>query len=352
MDVPPSSSPTYSVLCRPQKGPGTLADAPSFLALAPMDGVTDHVFRTLVTELHQNRSGIDLCVSEFVRVTEQRIPDFVFFRHCPEIQHGGRTPSGTPVFVQLLGGDPKAMADAAVRATALGAIGIDLNFGCPAKTVNRHDGGATLLKTPLRIETVTRAVRDAVAPHIPVTAKIRLGWSDANDVEQLARAAERGGAAWLTIHARTRTQLYRPPVDWRSIRRACTSVNMPVVANGDIVDPTSFRQCLDESGCASMMIGRGVMADPSLFLRLRGETPPVWTLLELAGLLRVYGERMYAAKAERVHPLGRVKQWLRMAAEFRPELLPAFDHFKTIAQWHLALACLADWENGKKLPQT
>src|SRR5690606_6650665 len=108
----------------------------------------------------------------------------------------------------------------AALAADLGAPGIDLNFGCPAKTVNNHDGGATILKTPQRVRHIVGAVREAVATDIPVSVKIRLGWDSAAGVEDLARAAAEGGAAWLTIHARTRTQLYRPPVDWVSIGRA------------------------------------------------------------------------------------------------------------------------------------
>ena len=184
-----------------------------FVALAPMDGVTDGSYREVMTQLFGGRSGISICVSEFVRVVRQPVTPAVFRRHCPELDHGGRTRAGVPVFVQLLGGEPHWMAEAAKVAVELGAPGIDLNFGCPAKTVNSSDGGATLLKQPCRVEQVTRAVREVVPDTMPVTVKIRVGWADASGIVDIAHAAEQGGASWLTIHGRTRKQLYKPPVD-------------------------------------------------------------------------------------------------------------------------------------------
>src|SRR5690606_4440496 len=100
----------------------------------------------------------------------------------PELARDGRTRAGVPVFVQLLGGEPHWMAEAAARAAELGALGIDINFGCPAKTVNNSDGGATLLKSPCRVEDVVRAVRAVVPERVPVTAKVRVGWDDASPI--------------------------------------------------------------------------------------------------------------------------------------------------------------------------
>ena len=103
--------------------------------LAPMEGVVDYTMRDMLTRL----GGFDRCVTEFVRITEQKLPARVFYRYCPELHTGGKTPAGTPVYVQLLGGDPDYMALNARTAERVGAPGIDLNFGCPAKTVNRSD---------------------------------------------------------------------------------------------------------------------------------------------------------------------------------------------------------------------
>ena len=127
--------------------------------LAPMEGVVDWVMRDVLTRI----GGIDLCVTEFIRVTDQLLPTHAIQKDCPELLNAScRTNSGTPVLVQLLGGKPEWMAQNAALAIELGAPGIDINFGCPAKTVNRHDGGAALLKDPRRIFDVVSAVRSAV----------------------------------------------------------------------------------------------------------------------------------------------------------------------------------------------
>ena len=314
-----------------------------FLALAPMDGVTDHVYRELLTAERDGHSGISLCVSEFVRVTAAAVQPHVLLRDCPELRHGGRTRAGVPVFVQLLGGEPAAMAGSAQRAAELGAPGIDLNFGCPAKTVNRHDGGAALLKAPCRVEAVTAAVRaavDRVDPAIPVTAKIRLGWDDAADVAAIAQAAARGGASWLTIHARTRVQQYHPPVDHDAVGRARAAVAIPVVANGDLFTPADLTACAARSGCDAFMIGRGAMARPRLFAAARGWEPDTWDLAEFRARLLDYAARLLAAGASERAAVGRVKQWLRLAVPQRPALQPTFDASKPLATLEALRACL------------
>ena len=294
-----------------------------FLALAPMDGITDAVWRGLMTEIGAGESGISLCVSEFVRVTNP-VPAHVLVREVPELQTGGCTRAGVPVAVQLLGSAPAAMAETAALAVELGAPVVDINFGCPAKTVNHHDGGASLLKTPCRVEHVVAAVRAAVPADVPVSAKIRLGWDSSDRVDELARAAEAGGATWLTVHARTRAQGYAPPVDWAAIGRARAAVGIPVVANGDLVDVGAIESCAQASGCRAFMIGRGAMARPRLFRQLRGidepELEPVW----LADLLAEYVARLVAAGVSERGALGRLKQWLRFAAAEVPVLAALF----------------------------
>jgi tRNA-dihydrouridine synthase C len=304
-----------------------------FLALAPMDGVTDWVYRGLLTDLGGGRSGISLCVSEFVRVTRGAVPAKVILRHCPELTAGGCTPAGVPVAVQLLGGDPASMAETAKVAVDLGAPSIDLNFGCPAKTVNNHDGGATILKTPARVHRIVSAVRGAVPPQTPVTVKIRLGWDSARGVEDIARAAADGGAAWLTIHARTRTQLYRPPVDWAAIGRARRAVTIPVVANGDIQTPHDLLACGRASGCRAFMIGRGAMGRPRLFRRIRGIEEPDLDLPWFVSLLIEYARRLETSGAPERAVLGRLKQWLRLGA-------PAFEPIDTLFQQTKRLSTL------------
>lgn len=321
-----------------------------FLVLAPMDGVTDHVYRDLLTSLAGGKSGISLCVSEFVRVTRASVQPHVLRRACPELDAGGRTPAGVEVFVQLLGGEPGPMAASAALAARLGARGIDINFGCPAKTVNNHDGGASILRAPCRIEAIVSAVRQAVPPEIPVTAKVRLGWESAEHLPEIARNAEAGGAAWLTVHARTRVQLYRPPVDWAALARAREAVGIPVVANGDINTTGDLQRCAAQSGCCSFMIGRGSMGRPWLFRQVRGleahgtelEVPRSdFEPLRYRELLCDYVARLLAAGASEHGALGRLKQWLRLGAPAFAEIDALFQVIKQLPSLTQALACLS-----------
>lgn len=319
----------------------TRPDAPGlFLALAPMDGVTDWVYRDLLTDLHEGRSGISLCVSEFVRVTRDRVQPHVLRRHCPELDWGGRTRAGVEVFVQLLGGEPGPMADSAALAAELGAPGIDLNFGCPAKTVNNHDGGATILKTPQRVEAIVAAVRRAVPDDRPVSVKIRLGWDGADTLAEIARAAEQGGGSWLTVHARTRLQLYRPPVDWAALSRAREATRFPVVANGDLCTPDDLQRCGAVSGCSAFMIGRGSMGRPWLFRQARGHHEPDFEPVRYRALLREYVARMLAGGAPERAALGRLKQWLRLGAPAFAEVDHLFQSIKRCPELTPALARL------------
>lgn len=299
----------------------------SFLALAPMDGVTDAVTRALLTDYNAGPTGVDLCISEFVRVTQLPAVPKVLLRHVPELRGDGCTPSGVPVFVQLLGGDPEPLAETARRAVAMGARGIDLNFGCPAKTVNRHDGGATLLKYPERLRGITAAVREALQDRVPLSVKIRTGWDSPDGVAQLAQAAEAGGAAFLTIHGRTRMDMYKPPANWRAIHRAQEAVGIPVVANGDLLDPASAARCVEQSGCGALMVGRGAMAQPNLFMQLRSGAAPA---LESAYLdfLRTYAERLLEDEVAESRIIGKLKNWVALGAAVQPGLKPLFDGFK------------------------
>src|SRR5262249_48036181 len=144
-------------------------------------------------------------------------------------------------------------------------------FGCPAPTVNRNDGGATLLNHPCRIREIVSAVRSAVPKDIPVSAKIRLGWDSIDQVYENASMAAEGGASWLTIHARTRTQGYQPPVFYHPISVVRESLSIPVVANGDVFSLDDFLRCRDETGCMHFMIGRGALARPSLSYEIARE---------------------------------------------------------------------------------
>ena len=236
-----------------------LPDVPA-LILAPMQGLTDAPMRAFQAE----SGAFTFAVSEFLRVNADVPPPKVFRRHVPELAEGARTRSGLPVQVQLLGGDAGRMASAAIIAHRAGAQMVDINFGCPAPTVNRHDGGATLLKHPQRVRDIVRAVRDALPPQVPVSAKLRLGWDSPDVIYENADMAAEGGAAWLTIHGRTRAQGYTPPAYWGPIGVVRERLGIPVVANGDIWTVADLRRCRDETGCIHFMLGRGALADPRL----------------------------------------------------------------------------------------
>lgn len=242
------------------------SDTPA-LILAPMDGLSDAPMR----EVQGDIGAFTYAVAEFIRISANVPGKAVFYRVVPELCRGGKTPSGLPVHVQLLGGDPERLALSAVVACEAGATAIDINFGCPAKTVNNHDGGASLLKHPRRIREIVRAVRDAVPRAVPVSAKLRLGWDAPDAIFENAQMAADGGASWLTIHGRTREQGYQPPVLWQPIGLIRARLTIPVVANGDIWSLADFRRCRDETGCIHFMLGRGALANPFLSHQIAGE---------------------------------------------------------------------------------
>ena len=289
------------------------------LILAPMDGITDAPMRALQGET----GAFTFAVSEFLRVSSEVPPRRVFLRHIPELTYEARTPTGLPVQVQLLGGDAGRMAAAAVVACEAGATTIDSNVGCPAPTVNRHDGGATLLKYPTRIREIVAAVRDAVPREIMVSAKMRLGWESIDDIYANAEMAAEGGADWLTIHARTRAQGYKPPVFWKPIGVVRDRLRIPVVANGDIWTIADFRQCREETGCLHFMIGRGALANPLLPAQIAAELgigsdrtlPSIESLCDWIPILQrlVHWTEFYIDDAQK-GTLLRLKQWLRLAS--------------------------------------
>lgn len=234
------------------------------VVLAPMDGVLDHLMRDLLTRI----GGYDLCVTEFVRVVEQTISDRAFFRACPELKnanaYGCTTAAGTPVRVQLLGQHPHCMADNAAKVIELGSHGIDINFGCPAKMVNKNRGGAILLKDPENLYQIVSAVKKAVPEDAIVSAKIRLGYEDKSLAIENAQAIEAAGANELTVHARTKVEGYKPPAHWQWIAKIKQSINIPVIANGDIFNQSDAQKCREVSTCNDIMVGRGALMLPNL----------------------------------------------------------------------------------------
>lgn len=291
------------------------------IVLAPMEGLADFWVRQALTDI----GGFDWCVSEFVRVSGSLLPPRVFYRWCPELQHDARTRAGTPVHLQLLGSDPACMADNAVRAVALGAPAIDLNFGCPAKTVNRHRGGAVLLDEPEVVHAVVAAVRAAVPTHIPVSAKMRLGNQSGARATENACAVADAGAAWLTVHGRTKAQGYTPPAYWDQIGRVREAINIPVIANGEVWTPADAARCLSESGCDDLMIGRGAVTDPFLARRIRDGADHCWA--DVLAVIEAFMVDTGGTGSEK-QLCGRVKQWFNYLRRAWPEAARAHEVIK------------------------
>jgi len=243
-----------------------------------MEGVVDFKMRELLSDL----GGFDLCVTEFIRVVDLTLPRRVFMRYCPELLNGGYTRSGTPVRIQLLGQVPHVLAANARKAVKLGSHGVDLNFGCPAKTVNKSKGGAVLLKEPEQIYQIIKAVRDAVPDDHVVSAKIRLGFDDDANSSEIVDAVQSAGASSLAIHARTKRDGYRPPAYWEKIPPLLTRLSIPVVANGEIWQVEDAVRCQQQSQCTDLMLGRGALATPDLAAKIKAHmqgveyTPLTW----------------------------------------------------------------------------
>ncbi|MBI5534050.1 MAG: tRNA-dihydrouridine synthase family protein [Deltaproteobacteria bacterium] len=311
--------------------------APSFtLALAPMQGVIDAMMREQLTAL----GGIDHCVSEFIRVGGIPVTDAVILKAWREAPRKGFTSSGTPVHPQLLGSHLGRMTVAAHRLAELGAPWIDLNFGCPVRKVNGHDGGAAILRNPRRVEQIVATVRKTLPSSIPVSAKIRLGWDDPDHVVDLARAAEAGGAALVTIHGRTRAQGFDDTADWIRIGKARAALAVPVVANGDIRSPDDFLRCREVTGCDRFMIGRGAIERPELFRVLRGIDDAMWSWHKRMALVLRLIQQRHAWGERPLNSLGRLKGWCQSMVRCEPAMRGLFEELKSCSTLESAYAAV------------
>jgi tRNA-dihydrouridine synthase C len=315
------------------------------ILLAPMEGLLDFVLRDILTRV----GGVDRCVSEFIRVTNTLLPERAFIRVVPELLNAGRTFAGVPVRVQLLGSDPVCLAENAARLASLGPHGIDLNFGCPAKVVNRHGGGAALLDEPELLLEIVAAVRRAVPSHMPVSAKMRLGVHDDARAVECALAIVAGGADELVVHARTKAHAYRPPAYWERIADIRATVNIPVVANGEIWTVQDALRCRELSGCNMLMLGRGMVTDPGLALAIRGASAgsALATSVTWQTLLPLIADfwQLVRARLERRQQAGRLKQWLNFLRRRYPQAQAAYQALKTVNDAAVIDAWLV--ENGR-----
>lgn len=294
------------------------------IILAPMEGVADELMRHLLTSLNQ----YDFCITEFVRIVDALLPTHVFQRICPELDNGCKTKSGTPLRMQLLGQEPQWMAENAVRVIEMGSHGVDINFGCPAKAVNKSKGGAVLLNDPEKIYQIMNSIRAAIGTDDILSAKIRLGFTDASKLDEIVSAIESANTNQLTIHARTKQDGYRPPAYWHFIAEVKEKYAIEIFANGEVWNKEDAHSCITQSQTPNLMLGRGALAMPNLANIIKFDEPPMpWaelsTLLKHYSDLELQGDKSYYFSS-------RLKQWLRYLKLQYPQANTLFNAIKLL----------------------
>ena len=309
------------------------------IILAPMEGLVDAPIRETLTKV----GGIDRCVTEFIRVTHGMLPPRIFYKYAPELYNNALTEVGTPVAVQLLGSSAEMMGRHGAKAAELGAGQVDINFGCPAKTVNKHKGGCVLMREPELMYEITAAVRKAVPADIPVTAKMRLGYDDRSMGVACGQALEAAGASEIVIHARSKVDGYKPPAYWEEIAKVREAVNSHVIANGEIWTVDDYWRCRKISGCDDVMIGRGLIARPDLAAQIKaaqnGETREPMSWAEAVVLVREYAAALQT-RLEDKYVTGRIKQWLNYLRQGFAEAEALWPQARKIREVVPMLACL------------
>lgn len=291
---------------------------PKTAALAPLAGVADRAMREICREYGACWTVGEMASSKGLSYGSKKSAELL------EIGEAER-----PTAVQLFGSEPETMAQAALMALEYKPEAIDINFGCPVPKVAGNGGGSALMKDPVLAGKIVRAVAEAVP--LPITVKFRAGWdSEHINAVEFAKICEDNGAAALTVHGRTRMQMFAPPVDLDIIRRVKEAVNIPVIGNGDIDSPEAAKRMYDETGCDLVMVGRGAMGNPWLFKRIEcymqtGELIPEPTPYERMTVLKKHIELLCRYKGEyvgmreaRKHSSWYIKG-MRGAAEFRRE---------------------------------
>ena len=280
-----------------------------------MEGVIDFTMRELLTEVND----YDLCMTEFLRVVDQKVPKHKFYKLAPELYKGGLTASGTPIRIQLLGQDPQWLAENALIAHELGSHGVDINFGCPAPTVNKRKGGAALLKEPELIYRIISQVKEALKPtNQPLSVKIRLGFDDASLLDEIISAIDDAQPNLLTVHARTKKQGYKPPAYWEYIRYIAKRTSVELVANGEIWSAKDAQACINKSGTKNLMLGRGALALPNIANVIKhNEKSLEWDLVRhliMRWLLKESPNQQHS-----YYHASRLKQWCKYLKRQYPE---------------------------------
>ena len=235
---------------------GTIEIDPRTAGLAPMAGVADRAFRELCCEFGATYVVSEMVSSKGLTMHDRKSRDLLVLSEKER-----------PAAAQIFGSDPLIMAKCAEECLAFAPDVIDINMGCPAPKIAGNGGGAALLRDLPLAEAIIRAVVRAV--DLPVTVKMRLGWDfDTPVAVELAQRAEQAGAAAVTVHGRTRQQMYAPPVDLAAIAEVKRSVSIPVIANGDITDGPSAAKMIEETNCDYLLVGRGALGRPWVFSQI------------------------------------------------------------------------------------
>ncbi|MHC4939626.1 MAG: tRNA dihydrouridine synthase [Planctomycetota bacterium] len=272
------------------------------MLLAPMEGVTDRLFRNFVLDL----GGAGGASTEFVRIGNHAV------RTAKIAAELGPVRTDVPVAVQLMAAGTDYLPETIANAEAAGAEWIDLNFGCPVKRVFGRGAGSALLAEPESLNRITATASASTA--LPVSAKIRVGIEDDSRLDEILDAAGEGGAAMITLHARTRADSYEEPARWEWIAQAAARVHarfpgVPLVGNGGIEAAPDVAEMLRTTGCDAVMVGRAAIADPFLFNEAAGDPPP--TPEQAAEFAARYLDALLGGKNV-VRGFGRFKQMLRV----------------------------------------
>lgn len=300
--------------------------------LAPMAGVADRAFRELCVDYGASYVVSEMISSKGVSMGDRKSKDLAFLSEKER-----------PAAIQIFGSDPTVMAKSLEQVMQFNPEIIDINMGCPAPKIAGNGGGASLSKNPQLAEDIVKAV--VKASPVPVTVKIRMGWDFENiNAVEMAKRAEHAGASAITVHGRTRNQMYSPPVNRDIIAQVKKAVSIPVIGNGDITDEQSAAIMLEETNCDLIMIGRGALGRPWVFSQINAyleygrviPEPPVTekmrVMIKHIETLCEYKGDYIGMREARKHA-GWYTKGLRDAANYRRELgaLENMDQLKEIA---------------------
>lgn len=304
-----------------------------YACLAPMAGVADRAFRELCMSYGAAYVISEMVSSKGLTMQDKKSKELLFLSDAER-----------PAGAQIFGDDPEIMANAALKAMEFSPDFIDINMGCPAPKIAGNGGGSALLKNPELIGKIVKKVVE-VSP-VPVTAKIRIGW-DKNSINavEIAKIIEAAGADAITVHGRTKDQMYAPPVSLDEIANVKKAVSIPVIGNGDIVDGKSAKLMLDMTGCDFLMVGRGALGNPWIFQCINAYlnkeadfTEPTLeekmdVMLRHIGTLCEYKDVRIGMREARKHAAWYIKG-IRGAAAFRQEIgqLSTMDELKALAE--------------------